>query len=62
MGLDRGIDPGVLDRAYAFSSTTTADGWNQDFGNRTRFGLVPEPGTALLVAFGLAGLGLQRKS
>ena len=39
VGLDRGIDPGLLDRAYAFNSTTTADGWNQDFGNRTRFGL-----------------------
>ena len=27
-----------------------------------RFGLVPEPGTALLIALGLAGLSMQRKS
>ncbi|MBM4336960.1 MAG: PEP-CTERM sorting domain-containing protein [Deltaproteobacteria bacterium] len=47
-----------MDRAYAFSSTTTADGWNQGFGNRTRFTTVPEPSRALLLALGLAGLGL----
>ena len=61
VGLDRGTDPGVLDRAYAFSSTTTADGWNQGFGNRTRFGLVPEPGTAWLVASGLGALGVRAR-
>ncbi len=59
VGLDRGTDPTLMDRAYAFNSTTTADGWNQGFGNRTRFEVIPEPSTALLVALGLAGLGLR---
>lgn len=59
VGLDRGTDPTLMDRAYAFNSTTTADGWNQGFGNRTRFTVVPEPSSALLVALGLAGLGLR---
>jgi hypothetical protein len=64
VGLDRGYDPGVLDRAYAFTSTTTADGWNQAFGNRTRFGLleVPEPNPALLTALGLVVLGRRRRA
>ena len=59
MGLDRGTET-LMDRAYAFSSTTTAVGWNQAFGNRTRFGLVPEPGTGLLVALGLVALRFRR--
>ena len=62
VGLDRGTDPTLMDRAYAFSSTTTADGWNQGFGNRTRFTTVPEPSAPLLLALALAGLGLSART
>lgn len=65
VGLDAGFgNVGVMDRAYAYNGTTTADYLGPSgYSNRTRFGVlpVPEPGTALLVVLGLAGLGVQRK-
>ena len=63
VGNDAGFgNGGLLDRAYSFNSTVSADSANQDYGLRTRLGLlpVPEPGTALLVALGLLALRLRR--
>ena len=63
--------PGVYSRAYAFSSTVSADGnSNYDgYGNRTQFvfgpqsASVPEPGTMALLGLGLlAAFGARRKT
>ena len=66
VGLDAGTDPGLIDRAYAFFSTVTADGVNQNgYAIRTRFDTaVPEPSAAILIVLGgfaLVGAGRQGK-
>ena len=66
VGSDAGFgNGGSIDRVFSFSgsSTTTADAAGPSgYGIRTRFVTlpVPEPGTALLVALGLAALGFRR--
>lgn len=63
VGLDAGLDPGAIDRAYAFNSTVTAEGLNQmGYAVRTRFDLVPEPSAAVLVCLGaMAFIGSRRR-
>jgi hypothetical protein len=65
VGLDAGVDAGAIDRAYAFNSTVTADGVNQNgYAVRTRFDtVVPEPAAAALFCIGgVASAGMRRRN